>query len=216
MEIIRPGVVILRGVLTHDEQMRVIDIVQRHGGLTREDGDWNFFQKRGRTFDALSNYPQQDEQFIRDMFHRFRDKVSQAPNAEIPIVGLTHVLTWWYPDQKGMGWHRDGYGGNNGDKDSPVYSLTVGNSCTFEWRPVDDETTKESAIIESGDLIVFGGPQRMMLHRVKKIHLNTFEPLNVRINITFRKLDTFTKQDEEAFRGQAYEDQVRKEFDSRK
>ena len=127
------------------------------------------------------------------------------------------MLTWWYPDQKGMGWHVDGYGGNNGDQDAPVYSLTVGNTCIFEWNPVEHPDIIESAEICSGDVIIFGGPERMMRHRVKKILLNTFthpdlEYFNARINITFRKLENFTPEDEKEFQTDVYEERVLKEY----
>lgn len=147
--------------------------MKRHGGLKNADGNWNFFGKRGRTFDALSNYPPEDEVFLKMCFERFK-QLAELANADIPIAGLTHILTWWYPDQKGMGWHKDGYGGNDGDQDAPVYSLTIGNSCIFEWRPEGIDTSEDSKLSEntelhSGDVIIFGGPQRMMYHRVKKV-----------------------------------------------
>lgn len=221
--VLRPGVVLIRQLLDDAEQRRIIDIVERHGGLQTEEKTWNFFNKRGRTFDALSNYPPDDEAFLRNCFEKMKHETSKT-DGKIPEAGTTHILTWWYPDQKGMGWHTDGYGGNDGDKDTPVYSLTVGNSCIFEWKPVppEFETTdngrdinfhyeNESAEIRSGDVIVFGGPQRMMLHRVKKVLLDT--EFDVRINITFRHLSDFT--DDAKYQTDSYVEDVKKEFAQR-
>ena len=166
--------------------------------MKNDGGAWNFFGIRGRTFDSLNNYPESDQKTLQTCFERMR-KIAEQADANIPIAGLTHLLTWWYvssckreprlnfdryPDQKGMGWHKDGYGGNDGDEDAPVYSLTVGNSCIFQWHPVDDETLTESAELRSGDAIVFGGPQRMMFHRVQKVLKGTFPGFDARINIS--------------------------------
>jgi len=107
-----------------------------------------------------------------------------------------------------MGWHKDGYGGNDGDEDAPVYSLTVGNSCVFQWRPVDDGSLTESAELRSGDVIVFGGPQRMMFHRVQKVLQGTFQGFDARINITFRKLAEFTADDEKRFQTDVYQERI--------
>ena len=218
VEIPRPGIVIIRKALSNADQLRVIDVVERHGGLKTQEGKWNFFGIRGRTFDALTEYPAEDDTFLRGCFQRISN-AAEAANAEIPITGVTHMLTWWYPTAKGMGWHKDDYDGNDGDPDAPVYSLTVGNSCYFEWRPVGDEENKEGATIESGDVIVFGGPQRMMLHQVKKVHRNTFqlkEDFDVRINITFRKLSQFTKDDDVRYQTDAYEQRMKEQYAAEK
>jgi alkylated DNA repair dioxygenase AlkB len=221
-EVIRPGIVLIRRLLDDGEQRRIIDIVKRHGGLQTENA-WNFFGQRGRTFDVLSNYPPEDETFLRSCFEKMKHQTHLA-NGEIPDTGTTHILTWWYPNHKGMGWHSDGYGGNNGDKDTPVYSFTVGNSCIFEWKPVPPEyqsadigrdinfhLANESVEIHSGDVIVFGGPQRMMLHRVKKVLLDT--EFDFRINITFRHLSDFT--DDNKYQTSAYVEGIKKEYEQR-
>lgn len=219
--VIRPGVVLIRNLLDDNEQHRIIDIVKRHGGLVNnDDKKWNFFNKRGRTFDALSNYPPEDEAFLRQCFEKMKIE-TQKTNGQIPEAGTTHILTWWYPNSKGMGWHCDGYGGNDGDKDTPVYSLTVGNSCIFEWKPVPPESEKvdkgsdinfylenESCEIHSGDVIVFGGPQRMMMHRVKKVLNNTEH--GFRINITFRHLSNFT--DDAKYQTDSYVENIMKTY----
>ena len=212
IEIIRKGVIVIRNLLSIQEQLAIIDIVKRKGGLMK-DNEWNFFKIRGRTFDALHNYPKKDEDFLRLCFKRMRKLVEEA-DAEIPITTSTHMLTWWYPSTKGMGYHQDGYGGNDGDKDAPVYSLTVGNSCIFDWKPVGNEKKIESAEICGGDVIVFGGPQRMMYHRVKKVLQGTFieKDFDVRINLTFRKLSEFTEKDEARFQTDVYEKRILEEY----
>ena len=112
----------------------------------------------------------------------------------------THLLTLWYPAKKGMKKHIDGYGGNNGDKDTPVYSLTMGNSCVFDfWIP-----KKQSVQLDSGDAIIFGGPQRLMPHQVKKVICGSFPKKDARINLTFRTLSDFDQKDEDVYQTEEY------------
>jgi hypothetical protein len=66
---------------------------------------------------------------------------------------------------------------------------------------------KHSVELNSGDLIVFGGPQRMMVHQVKKINKGTFKEkpdFDARINLTFRTLSNFTAEDEEMYTTDSY------------
>jgi hypothetical protein len=62
--------------------------------------------------------------------------------------------------------------------------------------------------------IVFGGPERTMFHRVKKVLRGTYyhpHPHHPKFDVrTFRKLDDFTEEDEKAFQTSAYEDRIRR------
>src|SRR5438552_3783520 len=106
---------------------------------------------------------------------RFQQLVESTDHTLI-FPSITHILTLWYPDENGIKWHVDDYGRNNRDTRAPVFSLTLGNTCTFEYKLVDAEQII-SVDLNSGDLIVFGGPQRLMPHSVKKIHMGTFDKL---------------------------------------
>ena len=133
------------------------------------------------------------------------------------------MLSWWYPDgkTKGMGWHRDGYGGNDGDEGASVWSLTIGNSCLFQWRLEGDETKANQTLeIRSGEMIVFGGPQRMIRHRVQKVLCGTCPEevrpqFDVRINLTFRTLSEFSAEDTKAFRTDAYSERLQAGWDAK-
>ncbi len=106
-----------------------------------------------------------------------------------------------------------------------MYSLTLGNSCLFEYYLVggtgdggsstsQEKPRKYSVELRSGDLIVFGGPQRMMMHQVKKINRGTFTQkpgFDARINLTFRTLSSFTPQQEAEYETSAYVARLKKE-----
>lgn len=98
------------------------------------------------------------------------------------------ALVNFYDERARMGMHQD--------KDelsrSPVVSLSIGDSCTFRLgntenrnRPYTDFT------LESGDLLVFGGPSRLAFHGVTAVHPGT-APSGCglgagRVNLTLRE-----------------------------
>lgn len=193
------GIVIIRNVLSLDEQLKFIDIVEEKGGLKDSDNQWNFFGHRGRHFSNLNKY----DPFIKSCIERIK---IQTENLDHTLIWKphTHMLTLLYPNERGLGWHIDGYGGNDGDEGAPVYSLTLGNSCIFEYKLVGTKQ-KISVELHSGDIIIFGGPQRLMWHSVKCVHPNSFtENFNARINLTFRTCTNFTEHDEAYFQTDVY------------
>lgn len=85
--------------------------------------------------------------------------------------------------------------GMHADRDErtadPVVSLSVGDACVFRFgnpsgrgRPWTDVT------LESGDLVVFGGPSRLAYHGVPKVLAGTGDPAvgadGGRLNVTVR------------------------------
>jgi hypothetical protein len=128
----------------------------------------------------------------------------QITNHQITNHQITnHQIT---NHQIGLMWHKDGYGGNDGDIGAPVYSLTLGNSCIFEYKPIGNNGLI-SVTLDSGDLIVFGGPQREMRHRVKSVIKGSFDKIkgfDSRINMTFRTCTGFSEKDEEYFQTDVY------------
>lgn len=204
------GIVIVRGILTSEEQLQLIDIVESAGGLKDSDGDWNFMGYRGRRFSSLEAYDQR----VMGYMQNIKKKV-EALDSTLVWTPFTHMLTWYYPDTRGIGWHVDGYGGNDGDEGAPVYSLTLGNSCLFEYKLVGTKK-KVSVELHSGDLIVFGGPQRLLYHCVKSIKKGSFtlkEGFDARINLTLRTCTGFTAEDEARYQTDPY---IKKFKDQRK
>lgn len=199
------GIKIIRRIISLDEQLRLIDVAERNCCLKDADSKWNFFGKRGRYFSSLKKYAEADYVFLLELCARFKTRVEEL-DPTLCWTLPTHLLTLWYPDTAGMGWHVDGYGGNDGDEGAPVYSLTVGNSCVFEYKLVGTKT-KQSVVLESGDLIVFGGPQRLMSHSVKKVLSRTFkskENFDARINLTFRPCTNLTEIEEQSYQTDSY------------
>src|SRR5436853_5353612 len=196
-----PGIVIVRDILSKDEQLQLINIIHDADGFKDINGNWNFFGRRGRRFNNLDKY----DEFVKLCMQRIKQTVEELDSTLI-WPPFTHMLTLWYPDSKGIAWHVDQYGGNDGDAGAPVYSLTLGNSCIFEYKLVGTKK-KISVELHSGDIIGFGGPQRLMYHSVKSIKMGSFtlkENFDARINLTLRTCTGFTEEDETKYQTDVY------------
>ena len=87
-----------------------------------------------------------------------------------------------------LGIHQDG----DEPADAPVVTLSLGDSCVFRLAGVDRRTAPFTDIdMRSGDLLVFGGPNRLIHHGVPKVHPDTAPPgLDLppgRLSITVRE-----------------------------
>ena len=72
-----------------------------------------------------------------------------------------------------LGIHQDG----DEPADAPVVTISLGDSCVFRLAGVDRRTAPFTDIdMRSGDLLVFGGPNRLIHHGVPKVHPDTAPP----------------------------------------
>ena len=56
-----------------------------------------------------------------------------------------------------------------GDNDHPIVSISLGSTCSFGYKPIFQ---KEKFVkLESGDILIWGGPERMLEHCVDKVFL---------------------------------------------
>jgi len=207
------GVVIIENCLSMDQQQRLVKIITEYGNLFGPDGRPNFSDSRGRNYSNLDVYGEDDKQYMKKICEDTMKLVREADHT-IPDSDVTHLLTIYYVTQKGMGMHKDD-GENDGDHDSPVISFTIGNSCIFEYK-IDD--VKHSVQLNSGDVIVFGGPQRFMLHQVKKCLKGTspkeLQIDDVRINLTFRQAKSVIGK-EEKFSTENYLARLKEKYDAK-
>lgn len=114
--------------------------------------------------------------------------ISVSPS--IPPLNPTVWRLNYYTTKGQIGWHTDRHPNVAADQQhtvkvdcffiifdtaqEPVISVTLGNSGNFDYRPLgSDESQMKSLKLNSGDVIIFGGPSRMVLHRVTKIFPNT-------------------------------------------
>lgn len=77
----------------------------------------------------------------------------------------------------------------------PVVSFSIGDSADFLYGDQRDVGKAEKILLESGDVLIFGGKSRLIFHGVTAIHPNTapkhlLEETNIlsgRLNLTFRE-----------------------------
>jgi alkylated DNA repair protein (DNA oxidative demethylase) len=87
-----------------------------------------------------------------------------------------------------LGLHQDG----EEPSAAPVVTISLGDACTFRLAGVDSRTGPFTDIeMRSGDLLVFGGPNRRIYHGVPKVFAGTAPPdLDLplgRLSITMRE-----------------------------
>lgn len=210
---ITDGVVVIENCLTIEQQQKLVKIILDYGHLYGEDGKPNFSQTRGRNYSNLDVYGDDSKQYMRNICEDTMKLVREADKS-IPESDVTHLLTIYYVTNKGMGWHADD-GENDGDHDSPVISFTLGNSCIFDYKIND---VAHSTQLNSGDVIIFGGPQRMMYHRVRKCIKGTspqdLKLDDVRINLTFRQAKSVIGN-EEKFSTSNYLSRLKEKYDKK-
>lgn len=203
-EVIEPGFVILRNFVSDSECQSLAEMIFERG--TGEDNGFycknehgenilNTGEKgRGRIYDAADKFP-------RDITEHCNRAVEQARTIDpmMPEMNCTHLLINMYTTKDGLVWHRDIYE-NDGSSDHPVVNLCVGASCLFGFN--HNESDPERVIqLNSGDVLLFGGPCRLIRHAVLEVLLNEvpswMKDSPVRLSFTYRDSPEVLGREEE-------------------
>ena len=134
-------------------------------------------------------YVTQDPQTDRawpEMPNSFRDlAVRAAEVAGYPAFDPDCCLINRYPPGSRLGLHQDR---DEKDFSHPIVSVSVGLPCNFAWGGQNRNDETRNYRLESGDVVVFGGPDRLTYHGVTKV-VEGDHPLTgrLRYNLTFRK-----------------------------
>jgi len=96
-------------------------------------------------------------------------------------------LVNFYRDKARMGLHRDA---DEQATDAPVLSVSLGDTAVFRFGGLTRRGSKASLKLNSGDVLLFGGPARMMFHGVDRILAGSSNliPGGGRINLTLRRV----------------------------
>ncbi len=105
--------------------------------------------------------------------------------AECDLVPDACLINF-YDAQARMGPHQDR---DEADFSAPILSVSLGDSCRFRYGGDNRRDPSESICLESGDILVFGGPARRMFHGVDRILPQSSTLLDPpgRINLTLRR-----------------------------
>ncbi len=96
-------------------------------------------------------------------------------------------LVNFYTENAKMGLHQDR---DEQDFDAPVLSVSLGDACLFRVGGTRREDHTVSFRLESGDIVLIGGPSRLAFHGVDRIYPATSTLLKNggRINLTLRRV----------------------------
>lgn len=197
VEVLEPGLVIIRNFLPEDEQKRMAKCALKCGS----DNERGFFEtdtrtgemklnadeRRGRIYDAITRFPN----WINDNA-RAACEVARKVDSSMPKMCCTHLLLNMYTSSNGLVWHRDIYE-NDGQSDHPVINICIGASCRFGLRHHDEPgikgDTEREIILRSGDVLIFGGKCRYIKHAVLDVILDDspeWMEVPCRFSFTFR------------------------------
>ena len=96
-------------------------------------------------------------------------------------------LVNWYRNGARMGLHRDR---DEIALDAPVLSVSLGDTALFRFGTKRAHSSTSTVLLASGDVLVFGGPARLMFHGIDRTLSGTSEivPGGGRINLTLRRV----------------------------
>ncbi|GIL84064.1 hypothetical protein Vretimale_11035 [Volvox reticuliferus] len=221
-----PGVVLLKGYLTMDEQIRIVHEIRELGigpggfyipSYITGGRLWLHMMCMGLHWEPRTNSyetirsshdgatPPPIPAWLVELCGRClaaaSDAAVAAGGSRFPPLQPDICLANFYERSGKLGMHQD----KDEMPDSlraglPVVSLSLGDATDFQYGKSRDIEEASTVRLESGDLLVFGGPGRMIFHSVSKVHPNTAPPELVRatglrpgrLNLTFRQYRALT------------------------
>jgi alkylated DNA repair protein (DNA oxidative demethylase) len=140
--------------------------------------------RKGYRYDPLDPdsglpWPAMPEDFI-DLARR------AAAEAGFPKYDPDACLINRYAPGAKMGLHQDR---DENDQWAPIVSVSLGLPATFLWGGLERTGPTRRFRLESGDVVVWGGPSRFVYHGVAPLK-DGLHPLTgaLRLNLTFRKV----------------------------
>ncbi|XP_028752106.1 uncharacterized protein LOC114711845 [Neltuma alba] len=223
--VLRPGMILLKGYISLSDQVKIVERCRQlglgPGGFyqpgyregtklhlrmmclgknwdpqTSQYGDHRPFD-RAKPPNIPVEFLEITEKAIRDS-HVLIGQDSKRVNPE-------KILPWMSPDICLVNFYtQSGHLGLHQDKDEseeslrrglPVVSFSIGDSADFLFGDERDADKAQKVVLESGDVLIFGGKSRNIFHGITVIHPNTAprllrEDANLqpgRLNLTLRQ-----------------------------
>jgi len=186
--VLAPGLVLIKSAFDIESQIELCTYA-----LSQETKFWlrmfdgkdvlNATPVRGRIYDAIEGFTQSN--VINDICQYLVTLAMKYDNGMLSM-NVTHLLLNYYDNEEGIDWHSDN-DKNDGDNDHPIVSLSLGNACDFKYKL--SGRAESTLRLESGDVLIWGGVNRMLPHAVSQIYLGTAPcelPTDKRLNFTFR------------------------------
>jgi len=153
------GLVVIKNALSLQEQLELTNLV-----VLSEDKFVETTKTRLRIYDEMSTFHYSD--ILIEHIKNWLEIGNNIDNTILKDIP-THLLLLKYMSRAGMGFHQDS-GENDGKGVNPIVSLSMGYTCDFLYKKHFD-SIPDKVVLESGDVIMFGGASRMIFHSVKNI-----------------------------------------------
>lgn len=194
--VLEPGLAVLRGALCLEDQVAVGQNAWE-AGCGRHNVKHSFFEtdgslrgpkgRRGRIFDSCTQF---NESMTSRLLPACADWVrrARAVDPAMPHHQATHLLLLYYRRGGTLGFHRDEQA-NDGTGVEPVVNLSLGGEMDFALRHSHTDVARVITL-RSGDVILFGGPCRHILHAVVDVRAGSNvlppEAIGGRLSFTLR------------------------------
>ncbi|XP_024636867.1 uncharacterized protein [Medicago truncatula] len=219
--ILRPGMVLLKHHLTHEEQVEIVkkcrDLGLGPGGFYQPgygDGakfrlkmmclgmDWDpqtrkYGYKREIDGSKPPSIPHYFSKLVIRSIQEARNLINQESVEHIlPSITPDICIVNFYLTNGRLGLHQDRDESRESlQKGLPVVSFSIGDSAEFLYSDQRNVEKAENVLLESGDVLIFGGESRHVYHGVSSIIQNSAPDELVqdtclcpgRLNLTFRQ-----------------------------
>ncbi|KAJ0889074.1 putative DNA oxidative demethylase [Helianthus annuus] len=183
-----PGMVLFKNYLTHMGQVDIVNICQKWamgpGGFYRPSNRSGAKLRLhmmcfGRLWDPVTKYEKSyrsDGSAPPPLPYEFISLAENAiEDAQLHMKLLPSMLPdicvanfYSYGDRLGLHQDCDEHVGGL-DRGLPVVSVSIGESAEFLYGHTRDENKLEKVLLESGDVLIFGGKSRRIFHGVRRI-----------------------------------------------
>ncbi|KAL2539052.1 putative 2-oxoglutarate-dependent dioxygenase family protein [Abeliophyllum distichum] len=225
IKVLRPGMVLLKGYLPLTDQVKLVKMCRDLGlgsGGFYEPGYRNGAQLHlkmmclGKNWDPETSVYSEErpidgakpptipagfQQLVKGALKDSRaylESITKVRNVEdiLPSMSPNICIVNFYTNSGRLGLHQDKDESQESlRKRLPVVSFSMGDSAEFLYGEQMDIDNAEKVVLESGDVLIFGGKSRHIFHGVSSVIPNTgptvlLEESNMRpgrLNLTFRE-----------------------------
>ncbi|GMH38757.1 hypothetical protein BSKO_06641 [Bryopsis sp. KO-2023] len=212
-----PGMVLLKGMMSLDQQVQILNDVRTLGNgpggfytPSYTDGAelslkmmclGKHWDPRSRSYEDVRSSvdgarPPPIPDLLKELVQQSLKAASKSWGNKYPEMDPNVCLCNFYTPESSLGLHQDKEEGPESCRRRiPVVSFSIGATGSFVFNKKQSMEGASSIDLESGDVLVFGGPSRMVFHGLRKIYPETMPPelaslANMRLgrlNLTFRQ-----------------------------
>ncbi|KAJ9547986.1 hypothetical protein OSB04_020529 [Centaurea solstitialis] len=219
-EILRSGMLLMKNYLTLSQQVEIVDRCEELGvgpggfyqpGLKNGsklrlqrmclgrnwDPDARYYkERRFRSTEAPPPIPDELIRMVKEVLQASQSLLVNLEHEQLPLMSPDVCLVNFLTTSCGLGVHQDRSESSYSFRVGlPMVSISIGDSVDFLYSVSGDVDNASKTLLESGDVLIFGGNPRLVYHGVKTIIPNSApRPLLEqtmlrpgRLNLTFRE-----------------------------